>query len=71
MNEKNNTHKISKQNLMMRWLKTVGEKLFNWLCQYEMGIASFESQAFLFHSGLGIEEAALYQSFAHTKRIDA
>lgn len=71
MNQTKDTQETKNQNRTTRWLTAAGEKLLNWLCQHEMGLSPIESQAFLFHCGLGMEEAALYQSIAQIKRNDA
>ena len=69
MNQKTETNKTINQNRMMRWLTAVGEKLFNWLCQHEMELSAFESHGFLFYNGLGVEEAAFYQTIAFIKQV--
>jgi len=70
MNKTSKQQKVVKQGWMMRAITAVGEKLFAWLCQGEMGMSPYESQMFLLHSGIGWEEAASYQFIAHVKHYE-
>ena len=45
-------------------------KIFNWLCQCEIGMSPCESRLFMYHSGLGCEEAASYHYFAQMKHYE-
>lgn len=67
MNETAKKHEVAKQGWLMRLVTAVGEKLFAWLCQSEMGMPPYESQMFMLHSGIGWEEAASYHYIAHAK----
>ena len=61
---------VAKQGWMMRLATAVGEKMLAWFCQCEMGMSPYDSQLFLFHSGVGYEEAATYHYIAHAKHYE-
>ena len=67
MNEMAKKQEMAKQGWLMRLVTAVGEKLFTWLCQGEMGLSPYESQMFMLHSGIGWEEAATYHYIAQAK----
>lgn len=67
MNETVKPQEMGKQGWLMRLATAVGEKLFNWPCQHEMGMSPCESQMFMLHSGIGWEESATYHFIAHAK----
>lgn len=70
MNETMKEQDRVKQGWLMRLVTAVGEKLFAWLCQGEMGMSPYESQMFMLHSGIGWEEAATYQFIAQAKQYE-
>ena len=70
MNETIKQQETVSQGWVKRMATALYEKLFAWLCQCEMGLSPYESQLFMFHSGLGCEEAASYYYLANTKQYE-
>ena len=68
--EVTDNQEVKKQGVLKRVGTAVCEAIFNWLCQCEIGMSPCESRLFMYHSGLGCEEAASYHYFAQMKHYE-
>lgn len=66
----NHKQEVKQPGIFKRLVTAVSEAFFNWLSQCEMSPAPNELQLFMYHSGLGCEEAASYYHFAEMKYFE-
>ncbi|MBK8900776.1 MAG: hypothetical protein IPM53_06330 [Anaerolineaceae bacterium] len=66
----NHKQEVKQQGIFKRLVTAVSAALFNWLCQGEIGLSPYESQLFMYHSGLGCEEATSYYYLADVKHYE-
>ena len=67
MSEMTATQETTKQGWVKRLITAVFEKLFDSICQHEIGISPYDSHNFMHYSGYGWDEAMMYQAMARTK----